>query len=1044
MSILGQLLVELKANTASFIEGMTGAGKTARTVGREIEGSLSGLGSAVTSALGPLGEIGPLIGESLGRLGEVIGTTTAQFAKLGASSTFVVGAGAAAGAALLATEAGAIGLAIHTAMATAELGELSQKTGVSTQTLAALGVSARETGVPMEGLAKALALMNNNAVKASIAPATTKTAFQRLGVDVTDTTGKMRDSAAVFTDVMKKIATLPQPEQGYFAKQIFGKGGAEILPLLNLGVDKLAANASLATTLGLGDPQAVAASLKFKETVADIRTEFDGIALNLTKDLLPAMQFIAERVKEAFATGEAQHFLDVLASITKGTIAVGDTFVAIFLQAKANWSLTIDLIAAPFKIGIALVKDFYDAIKNIASPIAAVFSSIFSGVGRQVGTFLSPIISFVESVFRTIVSSIGSAFEFLGGKLVATINAVAKFLHLDTLTDAFKKWGSDTAKIWADNSAFINGVFAPQQNLPLPTPGNQHADLGGKEKTDTTLDRIKERIAALQQETIDWAKVASAGTQAEQLIAEAIKKGNEEFGKLKAEAARDKTGAALPVVLKNEDLIKSAGAESIFGSAIKSLTGDLDKEKLKLDEQSKAALELAQAYQQGGAAIANAAIGQKFAEQGAKLQVLVEAHTLAVAQWGKDSQIATQLADAIAKLTSALQNNEDIARKVASDELTAELSKQSAQFQALKPFVDAVSGAYLVGEDAVRKARIELELYRFEEEQLAKGIVLTAAQKEQERKIIEDADRQAYDGALLQQAAHYSLAAQYDNEIVKLERLREVLQQNGQSTLLIDSQLQQAQDNLIHQWDEAAFKVGTFKEKFQGAMGELVIQGRAAGAAISQAFVSAIDGIETNLAKLLTGQKTNFKAVAQGLAESVTKSEIQKGVGALASRFGLNIPGLAGKPDGSSESLALWVKLVAGPGLGPASVPFGAGNIIPGFGIGSDGSAPPGSMSAGSAGGGFNFGSMLSSLFGGGFADGGYLGPGRWGIAGERGPEPIFGGRGGVSVMPNSSMRGASNNFTFNYNHSSDRDLFNRTDRQNAARHIRNLKSARA
>ena len=49
--------------------------------------------------------------------------------------------------------------------------------------------------------------------------------------------------------------------------------------------------------------------------------------------------------------------------------------------------------------------------------------------------------------------------------------------------------------------------------------------------------------------------------------------------------------------------------------------------------------------------------------------------------------------------------------------------------------------------------------------------------------------------------------------------------------------------------------------------------------------------------------------------------------------------------------------------------------------------------------------SIVSKLgkFGGGFASGGYLAPGQWGLAGEHGPEPIFGGRTGVSVIPASS-----------------------------------------
>lgn len=54
----------------------------------------------------------------------------------------------------------------------------------------------------------------------------------------------------------------------------------------------------------------------------------------------------------------------------------------------------------------------------------------------------------------------------------------------------------------------------------------------------------------------------------------------------------------------------------------------------------------------------------------------------------------------------------------------------------------------------------------------------------------------------------------------------------------------------------------------------------------------------------------------------------------------------------------------------------------------------------GGSGGGGGLSSLFSSLFGGFFADGGFLPPGRWGIAGERGPEPIFGGRTGLTVQP--------------------------------------------
>ena len=43
----------------------------------------------------------------------------------------------------------------------------------------------------------------------------------------------------------------------------------------------------------------------------------------------------------------------------------------------------------------------------------------------------------------------------------------------------------------------------------------------------------------------------------------------------------------------------------------------------------------------------------------------------------------------------------------------------------------------------------------------------------------------------------------------------------------------------------------------------------------------------------------------------------------------------------------------------------------------------------------------MKDLFSGWFADGGYIPPGRWGMAGEQGPEPVFGGRTGATVVSN-------------------------------------------
>lgn len=74
-----------------------------------------------------------------------------------------------------------------------------------------------------------------------------------------------------------------------------------------------------------------------------------------------------------------------------------------------------------------------------------------------------------------------------------------------------------------------------------------------------------------------------------------------------------------------------------------------------------------------------------------------------------------------------------------------------------------------------------------------------------------------------------------------------------------------------------------------------------------------------------------------------------------------------------------------------------------------------GKVLGGGSGGGGGFlagiGNWIGSLFAGGFADGGFIPPGKWGVTGERGPEPIFGGRAGVTVRPAGGMS-VTNHFT--------------------------------
>lgn len=86
-----------------------------------------------------------------------------------------------------------------------------------------------------------------------------------------------------------------------------------------------------------------------------------------------------------------------------------------------------------------------------------------------------------------------------------------------------------------------------------------------------------------------------------------------------------------------------------------------------------------------------------------------------------------------------------------------------------------------------------------------------------------------------------------------------------------------------------------------------------------------------------------------------------------------------------------------------------AGDFIKGlFGGDAKGGAGAGAGLVGQA------GDFLKDMFAGAFAGGGFIPPGQWGMTGERGPEPVFGGRTGVTVQP--ARGGGSRTVMFNQN----------------------------
>jgi lambda family phage tail tape measure protein len=263
--------------------------------------------------------------------------------------TAVAGFGAAvAGSAVVAGLTAVVKTAID---AGDELFNLQAKTGVAANALIAIGNAAKLADVDMGTLGKGLTKLNVNLVKAAEGNEDLSRKFQALGVSVKGADGQVVSSDKALKQIADRFADMPDGAQkAAAAVAIFGKSGAELIPLLNEG-----SAAMEKFTFKVGEDFAARSDL-FNDTITELGIKTQGFGLELTDALLPALQSILEVFGDLFDT---KNDWNALFSVIK----VGIQSVAAFIFATVKlFDVFIKNAVAAFQvISKAVQGDFAGA-----------------------------------------------------------------------------------------------------------------------------------------------------------------------------------------------------------------------------------------------------------------------------------------------------------------------------------------------------------------------------------------------------------------------------------------------------------------------------------------------------------------------------------------------------------------------------------------------------------------------------------------------------------------------------------------------------------
>jgi len=246
-----------------------------------------------------------------------------------------------------------------------ELFNLQAKTGVAAGALIGIGNAAKLADVDMATLGKGLTKLNVNLVKAAEGNEDLGRKFDALGVAVKTADGQVVPAEKALKQIADRFADMPDGAQkAAAAVAIFGKSGADLIPLLNEGaaaMDKF--------TYKVGEDFAARSDL-FNDTITELGIRTQGFGAELTDALLPSLQSILEVFGDLFDT---KNDWDALFTV----IRVGIQSVATFVFA------TVKLFDVFIKNAVAGFQVIAKAVQGDFQGAAEIYRTRVSGMLAQ-------------------------------------------------------------------------------------------------------------------------------------------------------------------------------------------------------------------------------------------------------------------------------------------------------------------------------------------------------------------------------------------------------------------------------------------------------------------------------------------------------------------------------------------------------------------------------------------------------------------------------------------------------------------------------------
>jgi hypothetical protein len=318
------------------------------------------------------------------------------------------------------------------------LAKMSSRTGVSVETLDKFRQAADLSDTSIEAVGKGLTQLSRSMVAAQGGTGKQAEEFQKLGINIFDANGELRNSGDVMLDLARVFKTMPDgPEKTAAAMALLGRAGVDLIPMLNMGGDAIEGFRAKFST------EFAKAAEGFNDAITNIGESVGRFFGLIVQDGLPAIQAFTNGLN-GFANAIAdmpepvrQVLSAVLLLSAALVVIVGTLGLVVGAVAKvAGAFATFGGLIAGLKIGA-----------TIAGWAGAILPAL-TAIGAAIKTFLAiaaGIVAWPVLVVAALVAAAAAIWVFRD-QIVAGLQAA--MAAIGQWVQGLVQWGEPIRQFW--------------------------------------------------------------------------------------------------------------------------------------------------------------------------------------------------------------------------------------------------------------------------------------------------------------------------------------------------------------------------------------------------------------------------------------------------------------------------------------------------------------------------------------------------------------------------------------------------------------------